>query len=144
MLTLPPHTSNKLQLPDKLSLAPSKKFVANGIDSWLLENSNQTMGMFALPRICSSSCDRAASSQNIKSGFCATGISPFDPDIFKDIDFMSSFISDRETHPVTSTSAGVATVSTANHSAQALKRATFRWPRLQPLPFQLNLAWKIR
>ncbi|KAF2887614.1 hypothetical protein ILUMI_18559 [Ignelater luminosus] len=105
VLTLPPHTSNKLQPLDKTVVGPFKKFVASGIDSWLLENPNQVVGIFALPRICSLAWDRAASSQNIKSGFCATGISPFDPDIFKDIDFMSSFVSDRETHPVASTSA---------------------------------------
>ncbi|KAF2879097.1 hypothetical protein ILUMI_27074 [Ignelater luminosus] len=73
------------------------------------------MEIFALSRICSLAWDRVASSQNIKSGFRAIGISPFDSDIFKDIDFMSSFVSDRETHPVASTSAAV---RTTNHSAQ--------------------------
>ncbi|KAF2883625.1 hypothetical protein ILUMI_22559 [Ignelater luminosus] len=68
--------------------------------------------------------DRTASPQNIKSGFRGTGISPFDHDISKSIDLMSSFISDCETQPVASASAaessyvGVAAVSTTNHSAQ--------------------------
>ncbi|KAF2888533.1 hypothetical protein ILUMI_17641 [Ignelater luminosus] len=73
------------------------------------------------------SWDSAASPQNIKSGFYSTEISPFDPDIFKDIDFMSFFVSDSEIRPVASTStadttyAGVATVSTANQAAQATR-----------------------
>ncbi|KAF2891547.1 hypothetical protein ILUMI_14626 [Ignelater luminosus] len=41
-------------------------------------------------------------------------MSPFDPDMFEDYDFMCSFVSDREIHPVAFTS-----VSTTNHSAQA-------------------------
>ncbi|KAF2893537.1 hypothetical protein ILUMI_12648 [Ignelater luminosus] len=52
-------------------------------------------------------------------------MSPFDPDMFEDYDFMYSFVSNRKIHPVAFTSAaestyaGVATVSTTNHSAQA-------------------------
>ncbi|KAF2893386.1 hypothetical protein ILUMI_12780 [Ignelater luminosus] len=106
------------------------------------------MGIFALPRICSLAWDRAVSSQNIKSGFRATGILPFDHDIFKDFYFMFSFISDDETHPVASTRlaestyAGLATVSTTNHSAQAT-RVSSQESNFS-VPFQLNLAWKIR
>ncbi|KAF2883996.1 hypothetical protein ILUMI_22170 [Ignelater luminosus] len=68
--------------------------------------------------------DRAAFTQNIKSGVRATEISPFDTDASENIDFISSFVSDRDTHSVASTSAdestflGVATVNTTNYSAQ--------------------------
>ncbi|KAF2890442.1 hypothetical protein ILUMI_15730 [Ignelater luminosus] len=72
--------------------------------------------------------DRAASSQDIQLSIRLAGISSFYPDIFNNIDFMSCFVSDRETLPVASTNAtesiyaaGVTTVSTTIHSAQATR-----------------------
>ncbi|KAF2879103.1 hypothetical protein ILUMI_27067 [Ignelater luminosus] len=130
----PSFSSLTIRLRLKIIIAPRqtvfglfKKFVASDIDSLLLQNLNQTMGVFALPRIYSLAWDRAASFQDIQSSIRLSGISSFYPDIFNNIDFMFCFVSDRETLPVASTNAtksiytGVTTVSTTIHSAQATR-----------------------
>lgn len=95
VLTLPPHTSNRLQPLDRSVFGPFKKFFSSNVNSWMNSNPNVTLNIYALPKLCSSAWDRGATPENIKSGFRATGIVPFDRDVFSDQDFLSSAVSDR-------------------------------------------------
>ena len=94
VLTLPPHTSNKLQPLDRCVFGPFKKFFTSAVNSWMNLNPNMTLNIYALPKLCSSAWDRGATPENVKSGFRAAGIVPFDRNIFSDNDFLSSAVSD--------------------------------------------------
>ena len=95
VLTLPPHTYNKLQPLDRCVFGPFKKFFTSAVKSWMNHNPNMTLNIYALPKLCSSAWDRGATPENVKSGFRAAGIVPFDRNIFSDKDFLSSAVSDR-------------------------------------------------
>jgi len=95
VLTLPPHTSNKLQPLDRTVFGPFKTFFNQGATSWLLMHPAQTLSIYDLPAICLQAWDRAATPTNIKSGFRCTGIMPFDRSIFKEEDFLSSYVTDQ-------------------------------------------------
>lgn len=95
ILTLPPHTSNKLQPLDRTVFGPFKRFFNQGADDWMLSHPGQTLSIYDLAPICMKAWDRSATPSNIKSGFRCTGIWPFDKDIFSEEDFLCSFVTDR-------------------------------------------------
>lgn len=95
ILTLPPHTSNKLQPLDRTVFGPFKTFFNQAADSWMLSHPGQTLTIYDLPLMCLQSWDRAANPVNIKSGFRCTGIVPFDRNIFGEEEFLSSAVTDR-------------------------------------------------
>lgn len=116
ILTLPPHTSNHLQPLDRCVFGPFKKYYSEAVHSWMLAHPNETLSIYALPELCSKAWDRAATPENVKSGFLKCGISPFDRNIFQDHDFLCSAVSDRpfpdplvpstSSEPIVSTSKG--------------------------------------
>ena len=53
------------------------------------------MSIYDIASILVQSYPRAFTPYNITSGFKATGIYPFDKDIFRDEDFMASYVTDR-------------------------------------------------
>lgn len=119
MLTLPPHTSNKLQPLDRCVFGPFKTFVSQLMNTWMMDHPGQTLTIYDLPEICTKGWDRAATPVNIKSAFKCTGIEPYDRDIFTDQDFLCSYVTDRPlpqeiNEPVASTSASPVTPSLMN------------------------------
>ncbi|XP_069685426.1 uncharacterized protein [Periplaneta americana] len=95
ILTLPPHTSNKLQPLDHCVFGPFKKFFNEAVNAWHLSHPNESVTIFELPQMSATAWDRAAIPENIKSGFKSCGISPFDRNIFPNEHFLSSVVSDR-------------------------------------------------
>lgn len=53
------------------------------------------MSIYDIPAIISRAFLLAVTSTNIVAGFAATGISPFNPDVFGEIDFLPSQVTDR-------------------------------------------------
>lgn len=96
VLTLPPHTSNKLQPLDRTVFGPFKKFFNQAVDSWLINHPGQTITIYDLPKLCYSAWDRGATPINNKSGFKCTGIFPFDRDVFSEEDYLSSYVTDHD------------------------------------------------
>lgn len=99
ILTLPPHTSNKLQPLDRTIFGPFKRYFNQGADDWMLSHPGQTLSIYDLAAICMIAWDRSATPSNIKSGFRCTGIWPFDKNIFSEEDFLCSFVTDRVAPP---------------------------------------------
>lgn len=102
VLTLPPHTSNRLQPLDRCVFGPFKKYFSEAVHTWMINHPNETISIYSLPELCCKAWDRAATPENIKAGFLKCGISPFDRNIFQDYDFLCSSVSDR---PSTTTAA---------------------------------------
>ena len=86
ILTLPPHTSNKLQPLDRAIFGPFKTYYNQGVNAWMLENPGRPITTYDLAPIMSTSWDRGATPVNIKSGFRSTGIHPFDTNVFQESD----------------------------------------------------------
>lgn len=95
VLSFPPHCSHKLQPLDKSVYGPLKKYVNTACDSWMTNHPGQTMTIYDIPGIISQALPLAANPSNIINGFKATGVFPFNPDVFQDIDFMPSYVTDR-------------------------------------------------
>ncbi|XP_071575280.1 uncharacterized protein [Temnothorax nylanderi] len=104
VLSLPPHCSHKLQPLDGTVYGPLKKCIHTQCDNWMTWNPGRTMTIYDIPGIVTKALPLAVTHQNIVSGFECTGISPFNPDIFQEYEFLPSSVTDSE-NP--STSAGL-------------------------------------
>lgn len=95
MLTLPPHTSHKLQPLDRTVFGPLKKYYNTACNEWLLNNNSKPMTIYDVAECVGKSYPKAFTSQNIESGFRVTGIYPMNRNIFADHEFLSSYVTDR-------------------------------------------------
>lgn len=106
VLTLPPHTSHKLQPLDKGVFGPLKTYYENACKAWMFNHPNIPINIENIAELVAEPILKGASSMNIISGFRATGIWPFNRDIFTEDDFLASSVTDRpyEDEAVASTS----------------------------------------
>lgn len=95
LLTLPPHCSNKMQPLDISVFYPFKKFYNKEADKWMLNNPGQTITIYEVSELVGKAFSPAFTSSNIETGFRKSGIYPYDENIFTDIDFLSSAVTDR-------------------------------------------------
>ena len=115
LLSLPPHTSHKLQPLDRGVYGPFKKAVNSVCDSWMLNNPGQTMTIYHIPGIVCEALPLAITPKNIMSGFSCTGIVPFNRNIFDEMEFAPSLATDRP-NPAEAISEPVASTSAASNS----------------------------
>ena len=115
LLSLPPHTSHKLQPLDRGVYGPFKKAVNSVCDSWMLNNPGQTMTIYHIPGIVREALPLAITPKNIMSGFSCTGIVPFNRNIFDEMEFAPSLATDRP-NPAEAISEPVASTSAASNS----------------------------
>ncbi|KAJ8917077.1 hypothetical protein NQ315_012996 [Exocentrus adspersus] len=95
ILTLPPHSSHKIQPLDVAVFLPFKSYYNAAVDTWMIKNPGQTVSIYEVAEFVSKAHDRSMTPQNIRAGFRKTGIFPFDQAIFSDDDFLPSSVSDR-------------------------------------------------
>jgi hypothetical protein len=94
LLTLPPHCSHRLQPLDISIFAPFKSYYNSAVDSWMLRNPAVPITIYEIAEFVGVAHDKAMTPCNIKSGFRKAGIYPVDKDLFTDVDFLSSFVTD--------------------------------------------------
>lgn len=89
VLTLPPHTSHKLQPLDVAVFAPIKRFFNQECDRWMrmTENTGRGITMHHIPRLACDAIKKGASALNIQSGFKKAGIFPLNEHIFDEKEF---------------------------------------------------------
>lgn len=95
MLSFPPHCSHKLQPLDRSVFGPFKKAVNTACDGWMRTNPGKPMTIYDIPSIVATALPRAITQTNIQSGFRCSGIHPYNRDIFSDLDFEPSYVTDR-------------------------------------------------
>ncbi|XP_047122364.1 uncharacterized protein LOC105844113 [Hydra vulgaris] len=95
VLTIPPHTSHKLQPLDITVYGPFKRHYNREIDSWLVSHPGKTVSIYDIAEISGKAWAKVSMPVNIISGFSVSGISPFQPDRWKDEDFFLSQVTNR-------------------------------------------------
>lgn len=95
LLTIPPHTSHKLQALDVSVYGPFQKFYNAAADSWMFRHPGQTLSIYNVAELVGQAFEKAMTPSNIKSGFKKTGILPFDRDVFTEDDFLTSEVTNR-------------------------------------------------
>ena len=95
LLSFPPHCSHKLQPLDTAVYGPFKRYYNSACDCWMKENRGKTMTINDIPDMVGKAFPRAFTPVNIQSGFKVAGIFPFDGDIFSDLEFLPSDVTDR-------------------------------------------------
>ncbi|KAJ2937666.1 hypothetical protein O0L34_g17476 [Tuta absoluta] len=95
ILTLHPHTTAKMQPLDVGLNGPFKVFYNTAVDSWLLRNPGKQMTIYNIAECVGQAYPKAMTPINITSAFRKCGIFPYDPDVFTEIDFLPSSVTDR-------------------------------------------------
>jgi len=95
ILTIPPHTSHRLQPLDVSFFSPLKSAYNREVDRWMVTNPGKRVTNYDLCRIFAPAYNRVANAEKGVKGFRATGIFPFNPDVFTDEDFMPSSVTEQ-------------------------------------------------
>ena len=85
IITLPPHTSNKTQPLDRSVFRPLKS-----ADAWMLQTPGKQIPIYQIDQLAGTEFTKAATAENICSGFSASGLWPFNPAVFENEDFLPS------------------------------------------------------
>ncbi|XP_061714882.1 uncharacterized protein LOC133523371 [Cydia pomonella] len=96
VLTLPPHTSHKIQPLDCGFHTVLKKYYANECEKWLRNHPGRAITVFQMVAIFSPAYLKAATLACAVQCFKVTGIVPYDPDVFTDADYLASSVTERK------------------------------------------------
>lgn len=99
ILTIPPHSSHKLQPLDVAVFGPLQTFYNAAADSWMMRHPGKPISIHEVGELLGQAFDKSMTPVNIKSGFRKTGIFPFDRNIFTDEHFMPSETTNRPLKP---------------------------------------------
>lgn len=95
LLTLPPHTSHKLQPLDRSVYGPLKTFYYRALDDWMRTYPGRSVSIYEVGQLTSKAFGLSMTPVNIQSGFRASGIHPFNRDIFTDDEFQPAEVTDQ-------------------------------------------------
>lgn len=95
LITIPPHTSHKLQPLDVSFYSPLKTRYNREVDKWMTANPGKRVTDYDIAELFAHAYEATASIDKAKSGFEKTGIFPYNPDVFSDEDYLSSAVTER-------------------------------------------------
>ncbi|XP_058813094.1 uncharacterized protein LOC131677353 [Topomyia yanbarensis] len=95
LLTIPPHTSHKLQPLDRTVYGPLKAYYNSACDDWMAQHGGKTITIYEIAECFAKAFTRAFTAENIRSGFRVSGIHPLNSNIFNDADYLLSYVTDR-------------------------------------------------
>lgn len=95
ILTFPPHCSHRLRPLDVGVYSPFKTRYRIAMNEWMLTNAGTTVTIYHIAQFVNNAYLAAFSPHNITQGFYKTGIYPLNSCIFKEDDFLPSFVTDR-------------------------------------------------
>nr|XP_034837850.1 uncharacterized protein LOC117994082 [Maniola hyperantus] len=86
ILTVPPHSTGKLQPLDVAIFKPFKTAYNAAIDSWMMRHPGKTFSIYEVAQCVKEAHMKSMTPANICSAFQCTGIFPYNRDIFNDED----------------------------------------------------------
>ncbi|XP_055903963.1 tigger transposable element-derived protein 6-like [Eupeodes corollae] len=89
ILSIPPHSSHKIQPLDKTFMGPLKKYLTEEIRRWVINNA-RALTHFDIIELFGRAYLKTQAGDIAVNGFASTGICPFDKHIFKDHDFLAA------------------------------------------------------
>ena len=95
MLSLPPHTTHKLQPLDLCFFKPLKTYYYQYINQWMRTHPGRPVTMFQICQLFGKAYGKAATVGNAVNGFCKCGIFPLNPFVFDDSEFQPAEVNDR-------------------------------------------------
>lgn len=101
ILCLPPHCSHKLQPLDVGVMFPLSIYTDQALEKWLNNHPGRTVTSFQISRIFCEAYLRAATQQNCVKAFRKTGICPYNPEVFSDVDFIAASVTEQLLDQVT-------------------------------------------
>lgn len=117
MLSLPPHASHKLQPLDVAVFGPLKTAYAKEADNWLVSHPGRTITQYQVAGLFGNAYNRIASIDKACKAFSATGIWPFNCDVFTEENFAPSGVTNKEYNDKTN-------IEQINNDAQSTSTAT--------------------
>jgi hypothetical protein len=94
LLTIPPHTSHKMQPLDVSFFGPFKKRFVAECDKFMLNNPGSPINLCHIGGLVKEALLLTENSKTASNGFSASGIWPFNPDVFSDDDFLPAGVFD--------------------------------------------------
>ncbi|KAG8238048.1 hypothetical protein J437_LFUL013214 [Ladona fulva] len=101
LLSIPPHSSHKVQPLDKVFFKPLKDYLSQMSDNWLLNHHGRVITNYQIAEIFGQAYERTATMGKGIKGFELCGIFPVNRNVFSDSDFLPSSVTDQ---PMPSTS----------------------------------------
>ncbi|XP_063241776.1 uncharacterized protein LOC134541949 [Bacillus rossius redtenbacheri] len=95
LLSLPPHATHKLQPLDRGFFGPLKSMFAIEAEKWMHNHPGRAISNSDICFLFRNSYEKVATMEKAKNSFRATGIYPYNPDVFSDEDFIPSHVTDR-------------------------------------------------
>lgn len=95
ILCLPPHTTHKLQPLDVSFMYPLNHYHDKALEKWLINHPGSVVTVFQISQIFNESYMQACTPLNAINGFKKTGIFPYDPDVFTNIDFAAAEVTEQ-------------------------------------------------
>ena len=95
IVTLPPHTTDKLQPLDVSVFGPFKTYLRSLLNDHALMHPNKHITVHQLPEFASEAWTKAGTPSNILGGFRSTGIWPINRNIFPDDAFVGAQVTER-------------------------------------------------
>ncbi|GLV33572.1 hypothetical protein CBL_21221 [Carabus blaptoides fortunei] len=90
MLCFPPHCTHRLQALDVAFMKPISTYYDAEVTSWLRLNPGRVVTNFQVAHLFGNDFIRAASITTAINGFRKTGVWPYNPNIFTDVDFIAA------------------------------------------------------
>ena len=95
ILTFPSHCSHRLQPLDVAVFGPFKTFYNSFADAWMTNHPGRLITIYEISELSGAAFVKAFNLENIIFAFKATGIHPFNPQIFTEDSFLSSAVTER-------------------------------------------------